>query len=87
TMYFDDEGKLVKIEPIEYFTKFGFIPNPDGGFYNIGFGVLLCPLNESVNTVINQLIDSGSLSNLQSAFIGKGLKLRMGETRFQPGEW
>lgn len=87
TMYFDDEGKLVKIEPIEYFTKFGFIPNPDGGFYNIGFGVLLGPLNESVNTVINQLIDSGSLSNLQSGFIGKGLKLRMGETRFQPGEW
>ena len=87
TMFFNDDGKLVKIEPIEYFTKFGFIPNPDGGFYNIGFGVLLGPLNESVNTLINQLVDSGSLANLQSGFIGKGLKLRMGETRFQPGEW
>ncbi len=87
TMSFSDKGKLVKIEPIEYFTKFGFIPNPDGSFYDIGFGVLLGPINESVNTLINQLIDAGSLNNLQSGFLGKGLKIRMGETRFQPGEW
>lgn len=87
TMYYNDEGDLAKIEPIEYFTKFGFIPNPDGSFYDLGFGVLLGPINESVNTLINQLIDSGTLNNLQSGFLGKGLKLRMGETRFQPGEW
>jgi chaperonin GroES len=83
----NDEGDLVKIEPTHYYTKFGFVPNPDGGFYDIGFGVLLGPLNESVNTVINQLIDAGHLSSLQSGFLGKGLRLRMGETRFQPGEW
>jgi len=82
-----DKGKIVKIEPIEYFTKFGFIPNPDGSFYDLGFGVLLGPINESVNTLINQLIDSGTLNNLQSGFLGKGLKLRMGETKFTPGEW
>jgi chaperonin GroES len=63
------------------------VPNPDGSFYDIGFGVLLGPLNESVNTLINQLIDAGSLSNLQSGFIGKALKLKMGEARFAPGEW
>ena len=83
----NDKGKVVKIEAIEYFTKFGFIPNPDGGFYDIGFGCLLGPLNESVNTLINQLIDSGTLNNLQSGFLGKGLRVRMGETRFLPGEW
>ena len=87
TMHYNDDGKLAKIEPIEYFTKFGFIPNPDGSFYDLGFGVLLGPINESVNTLINQLIDSGTINNLQSGFIGKGLKLRMGETRFLPGEW
>jgi chaperonin GroES len=83
----DESGKLVKIVPINYYTKFGFIPNPDGSFYDMGFGVLLGPLNESVNTLINQLIDAGSLSNLQSGFIGKGLRIKMGESRFQPGEW
>lgn len=85
----EDTGKpvLVKIEPIQFYTKFGFIPNPDGSFYDMGFGCLLGPLNESVNTLINQLVDSGTLHNLQSGFLGKGLRLKMGESRFTPGEW
>ncbi len=83
----DEKGKVIRIEPIQYYTKFGFIPNPDGSFYDIGFGVLLGPINDSVNTLINQLVDSGSLNNLQSGFIGKGLRIKMGESRFQPGEW
>jgi chaperonin GroES len=56
----NDKGDLVCIEPVEYYTKYGFIPNPDGGFYDIGFGHLLGPLNESVNTLINQLVDAGT---------------------------
>lgn len=86
-IYVDDEGKLQKICPTQYYTKFGFVPNPDGSFYDIGFGVLLGPINEAVNTLINQLTDAGTLNNLQSGFIGKGLRLRMGEQRFLPGEW
>jgi chaperonin GroES len=87
TVKMDNEGNIRKIDPIQYYTKFGFIPNPDGGFYDIGFGVLLGPLNESVNTLINQLLDAGHLHTLQGGFIGKGLRLRMGEQRFMPGEW
>lgn len=83
----DDKQNVVSIEAIQYYTKYGFIPNPDGGFYDIGFGRLLGPLNNSANTIINQLVDAGSLSNLQAGFIGKGLRIKMGETRFQPGEW
>lgn len=86
-MHLDDAGKLQKIEPIQYFTKFSFIPNPDGGFYDIGFGLLLTPINEAVNTLINQLLDAGTLSTLQGGFLGKGLKLKMGENRWLPGEW
>ena len=88
TMYVDeDTGDLQKIDAIQYYTKFSFIPNPDGGFYDIGFGLLLSPLNESVNTLINQLIDAGTLSNLNGGFLGKGLKLKMGDTTWKPGEW
>lgn len=83
----DEKGRVISIEPTEYYTKYGFIPNPDGGFYDLGFGLLLGTLNESVNTIINQLIDGGTLSNLQSGFIGKGLRIKMGESRFTPGEW
>jgi chaperonin GroES len=82
-----EDGNIIKIESTEYFTKYGFIPNPDGGFYDLGFGVLLGALNESANTLVNQLIDAGSLSNLQSGFIAKGMRLKLGEARFQPGEW
>lgn len=82
-----DGKKIVKIDPIEYYTKFGFVPNPDGGFYDIGFGVLLGPLNHSVNTLINQLLDAGHLATLQAGFLGKGLRIRMGDTTFRPGEW
>ena len=81
------KGKVICIEPVEYYTKYGFVPNPDGGFYDIGFGHLLGPINESVNTIVNQLIDAGTLSNLQAGFIGKGLRLKLGKVEFQPGEW
>ena len=83
----NDKGKIAGIEPVQYYTKYSFVPNPDGSFYDIGFGVLLGPLNESVNTLINQLVDAGTLSNMQSGFIGKGLRIKMGDNRFQPGEW
>lgn len=82
-----EKNKIVSIKPTQMYTKFGFVPNPDGSFYDIGFGVLLGPLNESVNTLINLLIDAGHLHNLQSGFIGKALRLRQGDNQFTPGEW
>jgi chaperonin GroES len=85
---FDTDGKRVlRITPLQMYTKFGFVPNPDGSFYDIGFGILLGPINEAVNSVINQLIDSGTVSSLQSGFIGKSLRIKMGDSRMSPGEW
>jgi chaperonin GroES len=81
------DGKLVRIEALQYYTKYGFIPNPESRIYDLGFGHLLGPINESVNTIINQLVDAGTLANLQSGFIGKGLRLKMGDQILKPGEW
>jgi len=84
----ETDGKsIVSIKPCQYYTKFSFVPNPDGSFYSVGFGRLLGPINEAVNTLINQLVDAGTMSNLQSGFIGKGLRLRSGSQQFAPGEW
>lgn len=69
------QPKVVRIKPVEYYTKYSFIPSPDGGFYDLGFGALLGPVNDSVNTLINQLIDAGSLQNGSMGFIGKGARL------------
>lgn len=82
-----EDKKIVRIKPCQYFTKFGFIPNPDGGFYDLGFGLLLGGINESVNTLINQLVDSGTLNNLQGGFIGKGIRVNQKKLSFTPGEW
>lgn len=83
----NEKNKIVRIKPICMYTKYGFIPSPDGGFYDIGFGKLLGPLNESVNTLINQLLDSGTLHNMNAGFIGKALRIKAGDTGFTPGEW
>lgn len=79
--------KLVKIEPTHYYTKYDFLPNPDGGIYGVGFGQLLRPINEAVNTTINQLVDAGTLQNTGGGFIGKGMSMNAGAIRFQLGEF
>ena len=82
-----DDKQILKITPKSYFTKYTFIPSPDGGFYDMGFGSLLTPINKSVNTLINQLIDSGTLSIRQGGFIGRGARIKGGSLRFKMGEF
>lgn len=84
---YNTDGTLRSITPCNYFTKFSFIPNPDGGFYDVGFGILLGPINETVNTILNQLIDSGSLANMQGGFLGRGVRMKSGDMSFRLGEW
>lgn len=86
-VYLDEKRKVVGFKSHCHFTKFGFIPNPDGSFFDMGFGHLLGPINEAVNTNINQLTDSGTLHNMQAGFIAKGLRLKMADTSWKPGEW
>lgn len=80
-------GQIVSIRATEYFTKYGFIPSPDGSVYDLGFGRLLGPLNESVNTSINQLNDAGTMALTAGGFLGRGAKIRGGVYTFAPFEW
>ena len=83
----NEEEKVAYIERINYYTLFQFIPNPAGGIYGIGFGDLLGPLNHSVDTLINQLIDAGTAANLGGGFISRNLRIKGGTYRFRPNEW
>lgn len=83
----DKSNKIVRITAIEEFTKYGFIPSPDGGFYDIGYGSLLGPINASVDSAINQMIDAGTMSNTAGGFLGRGVKIKKGQTTFDPFEW
>jgi chaperonin GroES len=84
---FNRRGQVVSIRAIEYFTKYGFIPSPDGSIYDMGFGILLGPLNESVSSAINQLIDAGTMAIGAGGFLGRGAKIRGGVYTFSPFEW
>ena len=83
----NNDGEIINIKPESYFTKYPFIPSPDGGFYDIGFGILLGPLNESINTIINQLVDAGTMANTAGGFLSRGIKIRGGNYNFAPLEW
>jgi len=81
------KGKILRIKATEYFTKYGFIPSPDGGFYDIGFGVFLGPLNETINSLVNVLLDSGTMQVTAGGFLGRGAKIRGGQQTHAPFEW
>ena len=81
------KGKIIKIRALEYFTKKEFIPSPDGGIYGIGFGVFLGPLNEAVNSLVNMLLDAGTMQTTAGGFLGRGAKIRGGVYSFAPFEW
>lgn len=80
-------GKVGKIDAVQYYTQYDFLPNPDGGVYGVGFGQLLGALNESINTTLNLLIDSGHLANTGGGFVGNKLSVSTGSMRFSPGEF
>lgn len=85
------KGQVQGILPTQYFTQKIFFPSPDGGSRGLGLGALLNPINETINSTINQLLDAGTLYNNNSGFIGRGVRLRRdgggGVMDFKLGEW
>lgn len=79
--------EILAIRSTEYYTKHSFIPSPDGGIYDLGFGIFLGPINEAVNSGINQLLDNGTMQNSMGGFLGRGAKIRGGVYTQAPWEW
>lgn len=80
-------GNIAKIKRRPVFVKYGFIPDPDGGFYDIGFGELLHDPVNIINSLINQIMDAGSLQNAGGGFIGKEFRLKSGVMMQELGAW
>ena len=83
----DNNGSIVQITPIQFYTKYSFIPSPEGAIYDLGFGIFLGPINETVNSAINQMIDNGTLQNSIGGFLGRGAKIRGGVYTMAPWAW
>lgn len=75
-------------EPVEYYTDYHFIPNPNG-FYGLGYGILLSPINTAVNKLLRQIIDAGTLQNVgnMSGFIDRRVNAPAGQVKLALGKF
>lgn len=87
TVRVTDKGKVAAIRKRDYYVKYSFLPSPDGGAYDMGLGALMGSTNETVNTLINELIDSGNLANTQGGFIAANAGIRERKLTFKKGEF
>ena len=81
----DDDGTIVELPRYDYFVKYGFIPDPRGGYYDLGYYEIARSVSEALDTTINQSLDASHLQNAGGGFIGSGLNLKKTQMRFQPG--
>lgn len=86
-VYKNAKGEIVRIEETCYIIEYTFIPNFTGGYYGVGFGQLLMPLTMAANSLMNQLVDAGTLANVQGGFISDKVKILSGKKNFEIGEW
>lgn len=84
-VHFTKSGDVEYIEPIQYFIDYHCLPNPDGSYYSLGVGHLLYSINDSINSIQNQLIDSGTLANSQTGIAGRGFRLKGGDLKLKMG--
>jgi len=82
-----DGERISRLPKEQYFVKYSFIPDPKGGFYDIGFGKLLESLSETIDTTINQMLDAGHLQNAGGGFIGTAVRLKKKEIKVSPGRF
>ncbi|MGB0972094.1 MAG: hypothetical protein ACPGVG_14215 [Mycobacterium sp.] len=79
--------RVQQIVPMQYFVKYGLIPDPQGGFYDWGFGQLIGDMNRSVTTLLRQMIDAGTLRNSGGGILSKAFKGRQEAIDIAVGEW
>ena len=79
-----EPGKITAIDRLLPWVEYTFLPDPEGGAYGIGFGKLLEAISDTINTLLNQMIDAGHWSNTNTGFIGAGVKVRGGTISLEP---
>ena len=69
----------------EYFVHFKFLPGL--GFYGFGLTHMIGGLSKASTSILRQLIDAGTLSNLPAGFKTRGIRIRNEDEPIQPGEF
>ena len=69
----------------QHFVHYGYIPG--FGFYCFGLIHLIGAFAKSGTSILRQLVDAGSLSNLPGGFKTRGLRTKGDDTPIAPGEF
>ena len=69
----------------QHFVHYGYIPG--FGFYYFGLIHLIGAYAKSGTSIIRQLVDAGTLSNLPGGFKTRGLRVKGDDTPIAPGEF
>jgi hypothetical protein len=78
------EGDRLKLKR-QHFVHYQYIP----GFGAYGFGLfhLIGGYAKSATSILRQLVDAGTLSNLPGGLKSRGLRIKGDDTPIGPGEW
>ena len=69
----------------QYFAHFKFLPG--FGFYGLGLLHTIGGLSRAATSILRQLIDAGTLSNLPAGFKSRGVRIRNDDEPLNPGEF
>ena len=78
----EDDKKKRKLM---HFTHYPYLPGM--GFYGTGLIHLIGGLAKSATSILRQLIDAGTLSNLPAGLKARSLRIKGDNTPLMPGEW
>jgi hypothetical protein len=78
----EDDNKKRKLM---HFTHYPYLPGM--GFYGTGLIHLIGGLAKSATSILRQLIDAGTLSNLPAGLKSRSLRIKGDNTPLMPGEW
>ena len=70
---------------VNYFVHYKFLPGL--GFYGFGLTHMIGGLSKASTSILRQLIDAGTLSNLPAGFKARGIRIRNDDQPLQPGEF
>ena len=79
--YEDDENMRKRM----HFTHYKYLPGM--GFYGTGLIHMIGGLAKSATSIMRQLIDAGTLSNLPAGLKARGMRIKGDDTPLRPGEW
>jgi hypothetical protein len=77
----EDKKKIKR----QHFVHYGYVPG--FGFYCFGLIHLVGAFAKSGTSIIRQLVDAGTLSNLPGGFKTRGLRVKGDDTPISPGEF